>query len=102
MMNKALAGSSNWQAHRPLSEPVLESVEAEIGAQAAEQVRPVPEASRTGGNGVDTSASFWWEQMRQQLSEQMREQPTRSALLALGMGALAALLIAQGLRRRSS
>jgi len=99
MMNTALAGPSNRQAHRPLREPVLESVDAEFGAQAAQQSGPMPEASRAGGNGVDTSGSFWWEQMRQQLSEQMKAQPTRSALLAFGVGALAALLIAQGLRR---
>lgn len=99
MMNTPLAGPSNWQAHRPLREPVLESIETEISAQALEQAGPVPEASRTGGNGVDTSGSFWWEQMRQQLSEQMKAQPARSALLALGVGALAALLIAQSLRR---
>jgi hypothetical protein len=51
------------------------------------------------GNGADPSGLFWWDKMRQQLMEQVREQPARSALLALGVGMVAALLLAQGMRR---
>jgi hypothetical protein len=99
MMNKAPTGSSNWQAQRPLSEPVLESVEAEIGVQAADPSAPTPQAPKMAGNGADPSGLFWWDKMRQQLMEQVREQPARSALLALGVGMVAALLMAQGMRR---
>jgi hypothetical protein len=101
MMNKAptASGPSNWQAKRPLSEPVLESVEAEIGAQAADPGASTPHAPKMAGNGADPSGLFWWDKMRQQLMEQVREQPARSALLALGVGMVAALLMAQGMRR---
>jgi hypothetical protein len=99
MMNKTPTGPSNWRAQRPLSEPVLESIEAEIGAQAADAVAQKPQSPRMAGNGADPSGLFWWDKMRQQLMTQVREQPTRSALLALGVGVAAALLMAQGMRR---
>lgn len=99
MMNQVPTNPSRWQAQRPLSEPVLESVEAEIGAQASDSSVSMPRAPRMAGNGADASGSFWWNKMREQLSAQVREQPARCALLAVGLGALGAWLIAGGLRR---
>jgi len=98
-MNKAPTGPSSWRAQRPLSEPVLESVEAEIGVQATETGAREPQPARMAGNGADRSGLFWWDKMRQQLMTQVSEQPARSALLALGIGVVAALLMTQGMRR---
>lgn len=101
MMNKAPSASepSHWQARRPLSEPVLESVEAEIGAQAIDSGVSTSKFPWLTGNGADASGSFWWNKMREQLSIQVRENPARWAVLALGTGALTAWLVARGLRR---
>ncbi len=83
--------SSRWHAQRPLSEPVLESVEGELGAQSSQQ----QEHAHLSGNGIDRRGWQAWKQMREQLSQQVSQQPGRAALLAVGAGALAALLLSR-------
>lgn len=83
--------SSRWHVQRPLSEPVLESVEEELGARGAQQEEHAP----LSGNGIDRRGWLAWNQMREQLSQQVSQQPARTALLAVGAGALAALLLSR-------
>lgn len=89
-------GTSRWKTHRSLQEPVLETVEEEIGVAPPE--RPQPSAAR-GGNGLDTSGPISWTRVREQVLEQVSQQPVRTALLALGAGALSAWLLSHVLRR---
>ncbi len=90
-------GAAHWKTHRPLQEPVLESVEEEFGVQP-----PTEQPSRAAidGNGLDASGQVWWSRLREQVAEQVSQQPARAALLALGAGALTAWLLSQALHRR--
>jgi len=90
-------GTARWKTHRSLQEPVLETVEEEIGvAPAAGQ----QQSAAIVGNGLDASGSISWSRLREQVVQQVGQQPLRAALLALGVGALGAWLLSQGLRRR--
>lgn len=83
---------SRWQVQRPLSEPVLESAEQELGSPGASSTPSRPEQrSAVSGNGIDHKGWQAWNQMREQLSQRVSEQPGRTALLAVGAGALAGL-----------
>lgn len=95
----AQGASRAWRSPRSLHEPVLSSAQEELG------VNPEPPS------GSDTSASdasvegdsrqpVWWGRSQAQLTRYVSEQPGRAALLALGAGALAALLLGRGLSRR--
>ena len=104
--NASVGGSSaRWQAHRPLSEPVLGSVEQELGAQAAQEAQAQPDQRASGiarsGNGIDHSGSAWWSRLQSQVAQQGSQRPAQAALVALGVGAMLALLAgASGRRRR--
>jgi hypothetical protein len=104
-MNESPSGASAWQTRRSLNEPVLESVEAELGA-----AEPQPSSEQPGsahglrskpGNGIDTSGQAWWMRMQQQLTRQVSQRPAQSALLALGVGAVLVALLGRSLRRSS-
>ena len=91
---------SRWQVQRPLSEPVLESAEQELGSPGASSTPSRPEQrSSVSGNGIDHKGWQVWNQMREQLTQRVSEQPGRTALLAVGAGALAGLLLGRILGR---
>lgn len=90
--------------HRVLNEPVLRSAEDELDIQMHDTG-----ASYTGGEGSrlayrGANASAWWTQIQSQASRYVSEQPGKAALMALGAGALAALLLGRrfgGRRQRN-
>ncbi len=90
-------GASTWKIHRSLQEPVLESAEEEIGVRSPTGQQA---GAALGGNGLDASGQVWWVRLREQVAQQVNQQPARTALLALGAGALTAWLFSQALRRR--
>ncbi|MEI7786813.1 MAG: hypothetical protein WCK08_20685 [Betaproteobacteria bacterium] len=109
--------SSRWHVQRPLSEPVLESVERELGAQAAQgsqeahkvhepqgtparAEQPRPHTGSHTGNGIDHKGWQSWADLRDQLAHRVTEQPGRAALVAVGAGALTALLLNRILGRK--
>jgi len=95
------ATPTRWHVQRPLSEPVLESAEQELGTQGAPSAQSRPEhRSSVSGNGIDRKGWQVWNQMREQLTQRVSEQPGRTALLAVGAGALAGLLLGRILGRR--
>ncbi len=102
-MTEPQLGASRWQAHRSLSEPVLESVEQELGSAqsmpSSEQSSATQGVRSQPGNGIDTSGQAWWMRMQQQLKRQVSQRPTQSALLALGVGAALVALMGRSLRR---
>ncbi len=79
--------------HRTLNEPVLHSAEDELDIQMHDTG-----ASYTGTEGSRlgyrmASQSPWWTQIQSQASRYVSEQPAKAALMALGAGALAAVLL---------
>lgn len=90
-------GTARWKTHRSLQEPVLETVEEEIGVASPEGPKP---SAAHAGNGLDASGPISWTRVREQVLEQVGQQPVRTALLALGAGALSAWLLSQALNRR--
>lgn len=95
MIESAAGGSgARWKTHRPLDEAVLESAEEEMGLSAtSSQSAPNP------GNGLDTSGLAWG-QLREQIVQQVKDKPARSAMLALGAGAIVAWLLRGVIERR--
>ncbi len=79
--------------HRALSEPVLRSAEDELDIQMHDTGASYTgvEGSRLGYRGA--SQPPWWTQIQSQAGRYASEQPAKAALLALGAGALAALLL---------
>jgi hypothetical protein len=101
--SQAALSATRWQAQRPLSEPVLESVEEELGADQSQPSsrQPAEGLHSRPGNGIDTSGQAWWMRMQQQLARQISQRPTQAALLALGVGAAVVALLGRGSRRSS-
>lgn len=87
------ATTAVWHVQRPLSEPVLESVEHELSEHSA----PLDSHKRapSTGNGIDHKGWAAWQQLREQLTHRVSERPGQAALIAVGAGALAALLLAR-------
>ena len=101
--SQAAVSATRWQAQRSLSEPVLESVEEELGADQSQPSsrQPAEGLHSRPGNGIDTSGQAWWMRMQQQLAHQISQRPTQAALLALGVGAAVVALLGRGSRRSS-
>ena len=89
-------GVARWKTHRPLQENVLESVEEEI--RVAPSIGP-QSSSSAASPPLDGSSQVWWSRLREQVAQQVEEKPARTALLALGAGALTAWLLGRTLRR---
>jgi hypothetical protein len=101
-MNEPQSDVSRWQAHRSLDEPVLESVEQELGSAPSQPSSVQQSATHSRpGNGIDTSGQAWWTRVQQQLTRQVSQRPTQSALLALGVGAALVALLGRSMRRSS-
>jgi hypothetical protein len=88
-------------ARRSLQEPVLSPAEAELDMDTPEHDTGTtytgPEGSAEGsGSGLAT----WWSRTEAQVGRYVGEQPGKAALMALGAGALVALLLGQRLRGR--
>jgi hypothetical protein len=93
--------SKRWQVQRPLSEPVLESAEQELGSPGPLSTPSRPDQrSSVSGNGIDRKGWQAWNQMREQLTQRVSAQPGRTALLAVSAGALAGLLLSRIFGRR--
>lgn len=101
--SEAALGATRWQAQRPLSEPVLESVEEELGTHQSQPSsrQPAEGLHSRPGNGIDTSGQVWWMRMQQQLARQISQRPTQAALLALGVGAAVVAFLVRASRRSS-
>lgn len=89
-------GLNRWKIHRPLGEPVLESVEEEMGLTPTASEPP---SAQAGSHGIDRPGVTWG-QLREQMVQQVKEKPARSAMLALSAGAMAAWLVRGALVRR--
>ncbi len=85
-------------ARRSLQEPVLSSAEVELDTASHDTG-----ASYIGmeeGAPPSAAPSRWWADTQAQLGRYVSEQPGKAALMALGAGALAALLLGQRMRGR--
>jgi hypothetical protein len=87
--------SRAWRSPRHLNEPVLSSAQEELHANPEPQSASYSSATGSGVAGRSGQAA-WWRRPQEQLTHYAREQPGRAALLALGAGALAALLLGRG------
>ena len=96
------ASGSRWPTQRSLNEPVLESVEQELGAAEAQTSSASAQAQQLQSgpaNGIDQSGQAWWLRMQQELSRRVSQRPAQSALLALGLGAALVIWLSRGARR---
>lgn len=83
--------------HRSLNDPVLTSAEEELDVARSDPDASTWASSEVPGGGT---AAPWWPQMQDRLGRYVSERPGRAALLALGAGALAAVVLGQGFRGR--
>lgn len=86
---------------RALNEPVLSSAEDELDVNT----NTTSQASQAQGSTYTTgdTSPAWWMRLEGQVSRYVNEQPGRAALMAVGAGALAAMLLGRrlsGRRRR--
>ncbi len=98
----------SWLSHRTLNEPVLSSAQEEL------DVKPNPYSDKHSGatfsEQTHQSAQkvqsdqgdqlVWWSRPQEQFMRYVSEQPGRAALMAVGAGAVAALLLGLGLSSR--
>lgn len=82
---------------RSLNDPVLSSAEDELDLDGMPQAGPTWTAA---GEPAGGTAAPWWAQAQDRVERFVSERPGRAALMALGAGALAALVLGQGLRGR--
>ena len=89
-------------SHRRLQEPVMSSAQDELGLDTPEHDSGSTYTAGEGAAPLYASASrpAWWMRMEGSMSRYVNEQPGRAALMALGAGALAALLLGRGMRGR--
>lgn len=98
-------GSTGTQGVRSLQEPVLTSVQEELEVDTPEHDTGT---SYTGTDGADATlggrsagtGAPWWASVEDRLGRYVSEQPGKAALMALGAGALAALVLGQRMRGR--
>ena len=84
-----------WRSPRSLNEPVLSSAQEELDMNTVSQSTSYNTASDTSVESHSGQAP-WWRRSQEQLTRYASEQPGRAALMALGAGALAALLLGRG------
>lgn len=86
-----------WRGQRALEEPVLSTADQELDGQAATQQASAAASPEPSAAARAASA---WHEVQQLLARQVSERPARTALLAVGAGALAAWMLGQSLRGR--
>jgi len=91
--------SPAWRSPRSLQEPVLSSAQEELDMNPEPQSANFTSASDSSVAGLSGQPA-WWRRSQEQLTRYASEQPGRAALMALGAGALAALLLGRGSRSR--
>ncbi len=91
------------ETHRSLQEPVLSSAEEELGLDTSMHDSGTTYTAEEGSAPIYSTAGSrpaWWMRMEDNLGRYVSEQPGRAALMALGAGALAAVLLGRGMRGR--
>lgn len=91
--------SRAWRSARSLHEPVLSSAQEELDANPEPQSASFTRAADSSVEGR-SGHSAWWSRPQEQLTRYATEQPGRAALMALGAGAVAMLLLGRGLSTR--
>lgn len=86
---------------RSLQEPVLSPAEAELAMDTPEHdTGSTYTAAQGWADGTGSGLSAWWSRTEAQVQRYVGEQPGKAALIAMGAGALAALLLGQRMRSR--
>lgn len=88
---------------RSLNQPVLSSAEEELDMDTPTHDTGSSYTGTAGAGGqVEGSGAnvrpAWWLRVEDQLARYVNEQPAKAALMALGAGAVAALLLGRGRR----
>lgn len=97
------ASTGPWEGRRSLNDPVLTSAEEELDVDT-----PTHDTGTSYTGTDDSSMGYqsaaskpeWWMRMEDQVGRYVSEKPGKAALMALGAGALAALLLGQRMRGR--
>lgn len=102
----ASAGWGGYETHRRLDEPVLPSAAEEVRVGTGNPSDPSSQSHRQAGaawpfpdGSEGQSGSPWLTRMEDQLAHYVAVQPIKATLMALGVGALAALAWGQRTRR---
>jgi len=91
--------SRAWRSTRSLHDPVLSSAQEELDANPEPHSASCTSASDASVAGRSGQAA-WWSRSQEQITRYATEQPGRAALMALGAGAVATLLLGRGLSSR--
>ena len=91
--------SRAWRSTRSLHDPVLSSAQEELDANPEPHSASCTSASDSSVAGRSGQAA-WWSRSQEQITRYATEQPGRAALMALGAGAVATLLLGRGLSSR--
>ena len=93
------AGWGGYETHRRLDEPVLpsaaEEVRMETGNSPASSQRSAGRAGSFPDGSAGSAGKPWLTQMQDQLGQYVAAKPVKAALMAAGVGALAALVLGQ-------